>query len=838
MRAPLSWLRQYVDVPADLSGRALGDLLVPLGMEVEAVDERGDDLSGPLVLGEVREIEELAEFKKPIRWCRVDVGPHNADDGAGGLRPRGVICGATNFAVGDLVVVALPGTVLPGGFTITARKTYGHVSDGMICSVLELGIGDDHSGILVLPPGTGTPGVDLTGVLGVRETVLDLEITPDCGHLESVRGLARETSYVTGGAFRDPRDAVKEPAPDPAGWPVRIDDPSGCRRFSALTVSGLDPSLPSPLWLRTRLHHAGVRSVSLAVDVTNYVMLELGQPMHAFDAARLTGGIVVRRATAGEKLVTIDHVTHSLDADDMVVADETGAVALAGVMGGAESEISDTTVDLLLEAAWWDPASIGRAVRRHRLPSEASRRFERGVDPEIAVAALQRAAELLVEYGDASVGALTVTGGPYDPPVISLASDLPARTIGLPIDPVTVTQRLQQVGCDIPAGEPLVVRPPSWRPDLRDPADLVEEVARLEGYERIPEVVPTPPPGRGLTDRQRFRRRVGRALAYTGYVEAISPPWVSEADWDALGLDASDPRRNAFRLANPLSDEQPLLRTTLLPGLLRALRRNVGRGLSDVALFETGLVYRSGGEDVAAGEVLRPGVEARPAPEVLARIERVLPDQPERVAVVLAGDRSPAGWWGAGRAAGWADAVEAARTVAAEAGVELVARHDEHAPWHPGRCAALLVGDTLVGHAGELHPRVVEAYGLPPRTCAAELSLSALPVEDAPPAKAVPISAYPPAFVDVALSVDATTPVAEVEAALRDGAGELLEALRLFDVYTGEQVGADRRSLAYRMCLRALDRTLTAQEVNDARDAAVAEATRRVGAVLRERSPG
>lgn len=833
MRAPLSWLRQYVDVPADLTGRALGELLVPLGMEVEAVDERGADLSGPLVLGEVREIDELTEFKKPIRWCQVDVGAHNADDGAGGLRPRGVICGATNFAVGDLVVVALPGTVLPGGFTITARKTYGHVSDGMICSVLELGIGDDHAGILVLPPGTGTPGADLTDVLGVRETVLDMETTPDCGHLESVRGLAREASYVTGGAFRDPRDAVKEPAPDPAGWPVRIDDPSGCLRFSALSVSGLDPSRQSPLWLRTRLHHAGVRSVSLAVDVTNYVMLDLGQPMHAFDAERLTGDIVVRRAAAGEKLVTIDHVTRDLDPDDMVVADETGAVALAGVMGGAESEISDTTVDLLLEAAWWDPASIGRAVRRHRLPSEASRRFERGVDPEVAVAALQRAADLLVEYGGASVGALTVTGEAYDPPVISLASDLPARIIGLPIDAVTVIQRLQQVGCDIPAGEPLAVRPPSWRPDLRDPADLVEEVARLEGYERIPEMVPTPPPGRGLTDRQRFRRRVGRALAYAGYVEAVSPPWVSASDWDALGLDASDPRRTAFRLVNPMSDEQPLLRTTLLPGLLRAVRRNVGRGVADVALFETGLVYRSRGDEETAVDVPWPGVDARPPADVLARIDRMLPDQPERVAVVLAGDRSPAGWWGPGRAASWADAVEAARVVAAEAGVELVVRQDEHAPWHPGRCAALLVGDTVVGDAGELHPRVVEAFDLPPRTCAAELSLSALPVEDAPPAGAVPISGYPPAIVDVALSVDATTPVAEVEAALRDGAGELLEALRLFDVYTGEQVGAGRRSLAYKLRLRATDRTLTAHEVHDATDAAVAEATRRVGAVLR-----
>lgn len=822
MRAPLSWLREHVDLPADLSGRALGEALVPLGMEVETVDEVGSDITGPLVVGQVAGIEELKGFKKPIRWCHVDVG---------GSAPRGIVCGATNFAVGDRVVVALPGAVLPGDFTITARKTYGHVSDGMICSVRELGIGDDHTGILVLPSDLGTVGDDAVELLGLRDSVLDMAITPDRGYLECIRGLAREVPYAFDGTFRDPVTAVPTQAPDPAGWPVRIDDPSGCVRFSALRVTGLDPTRTAPSWMRIRLYRAGIRSVSLAVDVTNYVMLELGQPMHAYDSARVSGEMYARRARPGERLVTLDHTRRDLDPDDVVVADDTGAIGLAGVMGGLETEVSDASDDILLEAACWDPPSISRTVHRHKLPSEAAHRFERGVDPQIAAAALFRAAELLARYGGASVGSLSVAGRAYEPVTIPLPPMLPARTIGLPVDEVAVVRDLERVGCEVGAGEPLSVRPPSWRPDLTDPNDLVEEVARLEGYDRIPAVLPAAPPGRGLTNRQRFRRHLGTSLADAGYVEVRSFPFLGDADLDNLGLEAGDTRRDALRLVNPLSDEQPLLRTTLLTGLLVALRRNVGRGLVDVALYETGPVYRPVAE--RPDEAPRPPVDRRPSPEELALAESVLPEQPEHVAVVLCGDREPRGWWGAGRAAGWADAVEAMRTVAGAGGVTLDVRQGERAPWHPGRCAELRLGDRVVGHAGELHPRVVAALGVPERSCAAELDVSAFPVDEPAPIPAPRVSGYPPALLDVALTVDERTPVGEVEQALRDGAGELLESLRLFDVYAGAQVGEQRKSLAYALRLRAQDRTLTAAEATSARDAAVAEATRRTGAALR-----
>jgi phenylalanyl-tRNA synthetase beta chain len=377
----------------------------------------------------------------------------------------------------------------------------------------------------------------------------------------------------------------------------------------------------------------------------------------------------------------------------------------------------------------------------------------------------------------------------------------------------------------------LKVTPPSWRPDLTDPNDLAEEVIRLEGYENLPSILPTAPAGTGLSEAQRLRRRVGRALAASGYVEILAYPFNGERDFDNLQLPADDARRLAARLANPLSEDEPLMRTTLLPGLLKTLVRNVGRGWGDVALFEMGLVYRPSKDAPAVAPVL--GVAHRPDERELASIEAALPAQPLRVGVVLAGEFDPSGWWGRGRAADWADAVEAARTIAREAGVTLDVRADRHEPWHPGRCAALYAGDTLIGHAGELHPRVIEAYGLPPRTCAMELELTRLESLSAGSAQAPVISAYPVASQDVALIVDAATPVAPVEAALREGAGELLESIRLFDVYTGAQVGEGKKSLAYSLRFRASDRTLTVEETTAARDAAVALAGERTGAQLR-----
>ena len=819
MRAPLSWIREYADLPP-MTARELAGRLTAAGLEVETVEPFGADITD-VVIGRVAAIEELTGFKKPIRYCQVEVGE---------AEPRGIICGATNFAEGDKVAVALPGTVLPGGFEITARKTYGHVSDGMICSLAELHISEDHSGILVLPP-EAPVGADFAEAYAVADDVLDIAVTPDRGYALSIRGIAREAATVCGVAFHDPAD-VPLPVADGDGdaYPARIADTTACDRFVLRGADGLDPGAPTPMWMRLRLARCGVRSVSLAVDVTNYVMLELGQPLHAFDRARLTGTIVVRRAAPGERMETLDHVQRTLDPDDILITDDTGPISMAGTMGGVHTEIGDDSTDLVIEAAHFDAAGTGRMGRRHKLHSDASYRFERGVDPELPPYASARAVGLLAELGGATPRpGRTDERAAAAPVTITMAAGHPGRVSGVPYDRDTVVRRLTEVGCRVTGDDTLTVVPPSWRPDLTDPNDLAEEVVRLEGYEAIPIVAPTAPPGRGLTEEQRLRRRVGRTLAGQGYTEILAFPFIGEKDLDALQLPADDARRAAVRLVNPLSEDEPLMRTTLLPGLLRTLARNVGRGFTDVALFEMSPVFRP--RAGAPGRAPRLPVDRGPTAEELASVEAALPGQPRHVAVVLAGERDRGGWWGPGRAAGWADAVEAARDVADAAGVELTVGADRHAPWHPGRCAALYAGDTLVGHAGELHPRAVEAYGLPARTCAMELDLDLLGMGR--PARAPHISSYPVAARDVALVVADDVPAADVAAALRTGAGELLESVRLFDVYSGEQVGAGHKSLAYTLRFRAGDRTLTSDEIGAARDSAVAEASRRVSATPR-----
>ncbi|WP_131736758.1 phenylalanine--tRNA ligase subunit beta [Actinomadura roseirufa] len=822
MRAPLSWLREHVELPAGVTGRELAAKLIAAGLEVETVEEAGADLSGPLVVGRVLEIEELTGFKKPIRYCQVDVGRAN---GTG--EPQSIVCGATNFAVGDDVVVILPGGVLPGGFRIGSRKTYGRLSEGMICSVTELGIGDDHSGILVLPPGTPA-GTDAVELLGLRDDVLDIAVTPDRSYALSIRGIAREAAVAYGVPFTDPAD-VEPPAEAGESYPASIGDPTAADRFVLREVRGFDADARTPMWMRVRLHRAGMRAVSLAVDVTNYLMLELGQPLHAFDRAKLTGPIVVRRAAQGEMLETLDHVKRALDPDDILITDASGPISLAGTMGGLATEIDDRSTAMVIEAAHFDAPGIARMARRHRLHSEASYRFERGVDRDLPLYASYRAARMLAELGGAEiVPGVTHAQVPAEPVTITMAAGHPGRVAGLTYPREAVVRRLEQVGCAVTGGDVLTVTPPAWRPDLTEPNDLAEEVIRLEGYDHIPSRPPRAA-GQGLTGEQRLRRRIGRALAGAGYVEVLAFPFAAEKDWDDLQLPADDARRAALRLANPMSEDEPLLRTTLLPGLLRALGHNVGRGFGDAALFETGAVFlpRPGAPERSP----RLRVDRGPTAEEIASVEAALPDQPYRVAVALSGERERSGWWGAGRPALWADAVEAARTVAREVGVELTVRADRHAPWHPGRCAALYAGDVLVGHAGELHPRVTKAYGLPERSCAMELELRRLgePV----PVRAPHVSTYPVATQDVALVVGSAVPAADVEAALREGAGELLEAIRLFDVYTGEQVGEGRKSLAYALRFRAADRTLTAEEASQARDAAVAVAAERTGAVLR-----
>jgi phenylalanyl-tRNA synthetase beta chain len=833
VRVPVTWLAERLDLPHYDDGVSLADrfaeAFVRVGLEVEDVTELGD-VTGPIVVGRVVEIEELKDFKKPIRYCRVQVAENTSEPDA----VRGIVCGATNFVEGDLVVVALPGARLPGGFAIAARKTYGHVSDGMICSAGELGLGEDHAGILVLPGGTALPGTDAVALLELADTVIELAITPDRGYALSVRGLARELACALDVPFIDPA-SIEVPAAEGESWPVHIEDIVGCPRFVVRRVTGIDPTAPTPWTIRRRLMLAGIRSISLAVDVTNYVMLETGQPLHAFDTSAVQGNITVRRAKPGEQLTTLDDVRRTLDPDDLVVCDESGAISLAGVMGGASTEVRFDSHDILLEAANWEPTSIARSARRHKLPSEASRRFERYVDPAVPLAADELAARLLARYGEGAIEpGRTDVGRPRLPGPVTLPMGLPDRTAGVRYDRGVTARRLQQIGCAVEVsttddGTPVVTAtPPSWRADLKQPADFVEEVLRLEGYHTIPSVLPPAPPGRGLTATQRRERAVSRALAEQGYVEVLPFPFVGAAVWDDFDLPADDPRRRSLTVLNPLESDADQLATTLLPGLLDVLRRNTFRGFTDLALYHVGQVAVGSGQPHAVPHV---GVSGRPSAEELAKLSAALPDQRKHVAIVLAGLRQRQGWWGKGEPAGWADALRAATIVAETSGVDIEIAATAYAPWHPGRCAEISVNGTVVGHAGELHPKVIERLGLPKRTCAMELNLAALPVVERRPVPVV--SAYPPVLLDVALVVDAKVPAAQVAQVVREGSGPLLEDLQLFDVYAGQQVGEGRRSLAYALRFRAPDRTLTREEATAARDTAVALATERLGAALR-----
>ncbi len=836
MRAPLSWLAEHVELPQTLTGRELAEVLIRAGLEVETVDEVGAEVTGPIVVGRILAfVEEPQSNGKTIRWVQVDVGAeHNQPHPDHPAGCRSVVCGADNFIVGDLVVVSLPGSVLAGGFAISARKTYGHLSDGMICAEDELGIGSDHSGIIVLPSeladGTAlAPGDDPADYLMLRDDVLDIDVSPDIGYCLSIRGLAREAAQNLGLKFVDVVDKPT-PAVRADGYPVVLSDPA-CPLFVALSVSGIDQSRPTPRWMARRLVMAGMRSISLAVDITNYVMLETGQPLHAYDASLLSGSIVVRKTKPGETLVTLDDQLRILDPDDLLIADDTGAIGLAGVMGGQSTELRATTTDVLIEAANFEPNTISRTLRRHNLPSEASKRFHRGVDPDAAYSAAHLAARLLEELAGGTLwSAETVAGAVPPSPMQRISTGLPSKILGVAVPAERVIDILTASGCQVSLdGDQLELVPPSWRLDLRDPYDYVEEVGRKVGFDRVPSVLPVAPAGRGLTREQRARREVGRAAVAAGFVEVLTFPFGSTEDLDGMGVPADDPRRALVRLANPLAETQPYLRTSILPGLFAAVARNTSRGNDDLAIYETGSVFL-GASDQAAPILT---VAQRPSAEQLAAIEAALPAQPRHLAAVLSGQWRRPGWQGAGTPAGWQQAFALVDAVVGAVGAQTARRTATQAPWHPGRCAELLIAGEVIGYAGELHPKVVAAFGLPERTAAVELDLDKLLALAPSGGSIAPVSSHPVAKEDIALVVPDATSVAEVEAALVAGAGELLESITLFDLYTGAKVPSGHRSLAFALRFRAPDRTLTDAETAAARQSAVAAANA-CGAVLRD----
>jgi phenylalanyl-tRNA synthetase beta chain len=848
MRVPLSWLREYVDVPAGATPEDVLAALVSVGFEEE--DVHRFELSGPIVVGEVVSFEEEPQTNgKTIRWCQVRVAADGETAADGGPAVHGIVCGASNFFAGDKVVVTLPGSILPGPFPIAARKTYGHVSDGMIASAKELGLGDEHSGILRLVElGIDAPvGTDAIGLLGLDDVAVEINVTPDRGYALSVRGVAREYSHATGAAFHDPGDRPwgEVSLHDEHAFEVEVADEApirgrdGASEFVARIVRDVDPTKPTPPWMVARLTLAGIRSLGILIDITNYVMLELGQPIHGYDLDRLTGGITVRRAQPGERLETLDGKVRVLDPEDLLITDESGPIGLAGVMGGGTTEMTDATRNVLIEAATFDPVSIARTARRHKLPSEASRRFERGVDPAIPFIAAARVAELMARFAG---GTDTRAGGALmttrEQPSIALAPEFVRDLIGVDYTHSEIAGALEMIGAEARENDRgWVVFPPSWRPDLTDKWTLAEEVARIRGYDRIPSVLPLPPSGRGLTAPQRGRRRVANALAAAGYTETPSFPFTTEEQND-LHASASGGHLPSIKLANPLDGQAPFLRRSLIPGLLQVAHRNVSRGLADLSLFESGTVFLPA-PGIAYGTPVVPPLAVRPDAATLAELDASIPPQRRYVAVLVAGNRIAKQPHQAPVATDLADVFDAVRTIAAAAGARIEVVQGERAALHPGRTAVLFAVDQAaerveVGYAGELLPAVAEAADLPGRVAVAELDLDRLLALAGAPSVAPSLSGYPVATQDVSLVVPAELPAGALREALEEGAGDLLESLRLVDDYRGPGVPEGRKSLTFALRFRAADRTLTAAEASTARLAGVAVAAERFGATLRE----
>jgi phenylalanyl-tRNA synthetase beta chain len=818
MKIPLSWLKEYVTLPAKITSDQISQAFVKVGFEIESIEAQGADLKGPLVVGKVLSIEELSEHKKPIRFVGLDVGEK---------KTRYVICGARNFKVNDLVVVALPGALLPGDFKISARETYGKISDGMICSAKEIGISDEHAGIIVLQE--GKIGQDAIALLDVRDVIFDVSVNPDRGYAMSVRGLARELAGSLQVKYVDPADPKIAKKfgknSNPKAVSVKIEDKSGADQIYIRTLDQVNVKKSTPLWMQRRIEKCGMRSISLAVDITNYVMLELGQPLHAFDAQYIMGGLRVVRAGKFTKLTTLDKVDRKLDPDNLLIADAKTPLALAGTMGGLTSEVSNMTTKIALEAAHFDPLSISRNSRSHNLSSEASRRMERNTDPALAEIASARATQLLIDLADAKYVGTSQAGSPIKNRKVKISQTQISKYLGFPYTAKQVKSALLLIGCKVAgSADLLTVEVPTWRPDLINFADFAEEIARLNSYDLIPATLPTGKGGARLNDMQYRKRAVAISLANQGFTEVINYPFVSQEMVDLLGFTGD--RAKSFKIANPMSEEFPLLRTHLLPGLLTTAVRNIGRGSKNLAIFEIGTIFRN---TTPLGKAVNPGISKRPSEKVIKDIYDGVPKQMLFVGAVVTGETVLSDWQGLGSKFNWSDAIAKAQEIIESTGNDYEIFSSDLAPWHPGRCAELRVNGKPVAHAGELHPRVITALNLPERSCAFAVILSELP--SAGVTKAPAIWSFPAVVQDVALVVESKISAADLTAAIKQGAGPLLESIVLFDRY--DQMAGNKVSLAFTLTFRASDRTLTSDEVALYRDQAIAQAAKSVGAVLR-----
>ncbi len=771
MLAPLSWLREFC--PVRLRVEDLAELMTMHGVPIERIVRPWADLAGVLVA----RVLEVRDHPGAERLClaRVDAGAEE----------REVVVGVRNMGPGDLVPYAPPGATLPGmEGALERREIRGVASEGMLCSPKELGISANHSAILVLSDGA-EPGADLKETVGLDQVVLDVEVLANRGDLLSIVGVAREIAAMTGEDLATPDTSVEE-SPEPAAdaATVEIADRERCPRYLARVIRGVKAG-PSPLDVQVRLSAAGMRPLWNVVDATNYVMLELGQPLHPFDLHRLAGpGIVVRRAGEGEGLVTLDGVERIFTEDDLMIADVERAVAVAGVMGGTDTEVTEATADVLLESACFQPVSVFRTSRRLGLRTEASMRFDRGVDPEGVAPAAARASALIATWSGGTVlGGTAEVGEVPSRRTVEVRPERASLLLGVELSVGEVREALDRLR--IPAagdGDGVIAEIPSHRVDIEREVDLIEEVGRATGYERVPSTLPGIRQAGGLTLDQRLRRRIADLLAGAGLWEAQSFPFASAADLEVV------PDRPAVRMANPVSGDDANLQTSLLPGLLRAARRNVAHRRTSVRLFELGVTF-------AAGE-----------PE---------PVEEERVAALLTG---PAGeeWPADRRQHDFLDAKGVLEHLLEGLGATGWALGDRPGrPWHPRRSAVVTIAGEAAGELGELHPGVAERFDLPGRVAAFELRVRPLLASSDAEAAYRDVSRFPPVHRDVAFLLRADVPAGAVRAALVEAGGDLLDRAVLFDVFEGDPIPAGSRSLAFSLDFRALDRTLTDQEADE-----------------------
>ncbi|GMQ85947.1 MAG: phenylalanine--tRNA ligase subunit beta [Acidimicrobiia bacterium] len=795
MKLTLDWLGDFVDLPTRDPGQ-IAAALDSLGLKVESWDPILHRFSD-VVIGRVVEVRPHPNADK-VRLTRVDIGSEVLD----------IVCGAWNFGEGAVVPVAVPGAVIQGDFAIGERAIRGITSYGMICSEKELELGEDAAGIMVLdgdyPDAADRLGEPFASLLPVADVVFDIEVTPNRPDAMSVYGIARELAAFFDVPLRRPEFPL-ETDNDEATTTVTILDEVACPRFVGREVYGITVGT-SPYRMRARLTAAGVRPINNVVDASNYAMIEFGHPTHAFDRTRLGDTIVVRRANDGEQVVTLDDVTRSLQTSDIVVADAERPVAIAGIMGGADTEVGDATDSALIEAAYWQPSSVLLTSKRFDLRSEASARFERGMDIEACRHAADRVAELLVAHAGATIGGVVdAYPAPPTPVVIELELSEIERLLGVTVESRRATDLLTRLGFGVEGSDPLTVTVPTRRPDVGRPADLVEEIARLYGFENIPSRLRMGT-GRGLPVTERRLRKLRSVMVGAGYHEALNFSFIGAADLDRLGLPESDEARDGIRVVNPLREEEGVMRTTMLPGLLRAASLNVSRRIEDVQIFEIGKVFLHG-----SGK---------------------LPDQPDRLGFVGAGVRT-AGWGRTGSGYDVYDATGLWETIAAAMDLPEPAVHPvQRAPFHPGRAAAVTIGGDMVGIVGEVDPAVVRAVGLDGRVIAGEIDVAPLVIDRGPWVFEVP-SPYPPQIFDLAFEVDEQVPAAKILDAINDTAGDMLERLVVFDVYAGESLDEGRKSIAVNLTFRAPDRTLSDEETAPLRRSIVAAVESASGGELR-----